>query len=142
MEFKKQAHAVYRCEYHLVLTTRYRRRVFNEGIFKYLHLKLEEIRKYYPELEFLEVNHDADHLHLLVTIPPKWSVGSMVRIIKANTSRQLKQKFPFLKQVYWGTDGLWSDSYFVSTVGINETTIRRYIQQQGHEDSGQAKLDL
>ena len=66
----------------------------------------------------------------------------MVRIIKANTSRQLKQKFPFLKQVYWGTDGLWSDSYFVSTVGINETTIRLYIQQQGHEDSGQAKLDL
>ena len=70
------------------------------------------------------------------------SVGSAVRIIKTNTARGLKQKFPFLKETYWGTDGVWSDGYFVSTVGINETIIRNYIIKQGKEDAGQAKLAL
>ena len=77
---------------------------------------------------------------MLASIPPKMAVGKVVGIIKANTSRRLKEKFPFLKDVYWGTDGVWSDRYFVSTVGINEQIIQRYIQQQGQEDSGQAQL--
>ena len=79
---------------------------------------------------------------MLVSIPPKMSVGSVVRIVKSNTSRGLKQKFPFLKEMYWGTDGIWSDGYFVSTVGVNESTIRKYIENQGKEDSGQAMLEL
>ena len=77
---------------------------------------------------------------MLIVIPPKMSVGSVVRILKSNTSRRLKEKFPFLKKVYWGTDGVWSDGYFVSTVGINEQIIKNYIQNQGEEDSGQAQL--
>ena len=70
------------------------------------------------------------------------SVGKIVGILKTNTSRRLKEKFPFLKEVYWGTDGIWSDGYFVSTIGINEKIIQRYIQLQGEEDSGQAQLVL
>ena len=70
------------------------------------------------------------------------SVGQVVRILKSNTSRDLKKKFPFLKKVYWGTDGIWSDGYFVSTVGINDSIIRKYIENQGKEDSGQAQLVL
>ena len=142
MKFKKQSHCVYRCEYHLVVTTKYRRKIFNSGVFAYFETKLQEVRKRYPEIEFLEVNHDEDHVHLLLSIPPKMSAGSVVRIIKANTSRGVKKKFPFLKDVYWGTDGIWSDGYFVSTVGIDERIIKRYIQQQGKEDIGQAELDL
>ena len=65
------------------------------------------------------------------------SVGSVVRLIKTNTARKLKEQFPFLKKVYWGTDSIWSEGYFVSTVGIDEATIRKYIQQQGAEDAGQ-----
>ena len=70
------------------------------------------------------------------------NVGSVIRVIKSNTSRVLKQKFPFLKQLYWGTDGIWSDGYFVSTIGVNEQQIKTYIENQGKEDSGQALLDL
>lgn len=77
-----------------------------------------------------------------VVIPPKFSVSHVVRIIKSNTSKDLKRKFPFLKDVYWRTDGIWSDGYFASTVGINEEIIRNYIENQGKEDSGQAKLVL
>lgn len=69
------------------------------------------------------------------------SVGSVVRLIKSNTSRKLNNQFPFLKDVYWGTDGIWSDGYFVSTVGINKGVIPNYIRLQGAEDSGRtAKL--
>jgi putative transposase len=137
MKYRKQAHCVYYCTYHLVLPTKYRRKVFNKGVFAYFEDKLKEVSKYYPEILFEEVNHDEDHVHFMVSIPPKMSVGSVVRIIKANTSRGLKQKFPFLKEVYWGTDGIWSDGYFVSTIGVNEAMIRQYILKQGEEDTGQ-----
>lgn len=78
----------------------------------------------------------------MIWIPPKLSVGSVVRLIKANTSRGIKNKFSFVKDLYWGTDGIWSDGYFVSTVGVNEKIIKRYIENQGKEETGQALLDL
>lgn len=104
--------------------------------------RLKEVKDYYPELDILEINHDDDHIHMLIVIPPKMSVGQVVRILKSNTSKRLKDKFPFLKKVYWGTDGVWSDGYFVSTIGINENVIKNYIEKQGQEDSGQAQLVL
>ena len=140
--FKKQSNCVYHCIYHLILCTKYRRKIFNDGIFAYMRETLKEIPSHYPELEILEINHDQDHIHLMLWIPPKMPVGKVVNILKTNTARHLKQKFPFLKEVYWGTDGIWSDSYFVSTVGINEEVIRKYIEQQGREDAGQHQLKL
>lgn len=140
MEFKRLSHCVYNCNYHIVLATKYRREIFNEGIFAYFDKRLLEVKKYYPLVEFKEVNHDKDHVHMLVSIPPTIGVGKMIGIIKSNLAKDLKQKFPFLKDVYWGTDGVWSDSYFVSTVGVNEKIIRNYIERQGEQDSGQAKL--
>jgi putative transposase len=70
------------------------------------------------------------------------SVGRAVGIIKQNTARNLKQKFPFLKQVYWGTDAVWSEGYFVSTVGIDDAMIRACIAEQGKKDAGQTKFEL
>ena len=142
MKYRKQSHCVYYCEYHLVFATKYRRKIFNDGIFSYMKERLKEVKSHYPELDIIEINHDVDHLHLLMLIPPKMSVGQVVRILKSNTSRDLKKKFKFLKDVYWGTDGIWSDGYFVSTVGVNEAIIKRYIENQGNEDSGQAQLVL
>jgi len=111
-------------------------------VFAYLEDILKRIKEYYPEIDILEINHDQDHIHLLVSIPPKLSVGSVVRILKANTARALKKKFDYLNKVYWGTDGIWSEGYFVSTVGANEEQIRKYIQKQGEEDFGQAELEM
>ena len=129
----------------MAITTKYRHEWLNEGIFAYLKIKLLEIRKHYPLIDFKTINYDKkqpDHIHLLISIPPKMSIGSVVRIIKSNTSSFLKQKFPFLKKLYWGTDGIWSDGYFVTTIGVNELIIKKYIENQGKEDSGQALLDL
>ena len=69
------------------------------------------------------------------------AVGKAVGIVKQNTALKLKRKFPVIKSAYWGTDAIWSEGYFVSTVGINEKTIQKYIEEQGQKDSGQMKFE-
>ncbi len=107
------SHCVYQCDYHVVLVTKYRKGIFNEGMFAYIHKKLAEITEHYPMIRFKAVNHDKDHIHLLVSMPPTVTVGKVIGIVIQNTSREMKQKFPFLRNVYWGTDAVWSEGYFV-----------------------------
>ncbi len=109
---------------------------------KYLGYLVTSLQRRHPELHILEVNTDEDHVHILISIAPKVSVATAVQIIKSNTARMMKQKFPFLAQGYYGNDTIWSVGYFVSTVGINEATVKKYIELQGKEDSGQAQLVL
>jgi len=97
---------------------------------------------HYPLIKITEVNHDKDHLHLLISIPPTMSVGKAIGIIKQNTARNLKKKFTHIKKIYWGTEAIWSEDYFVSTVGINEAIIQRYIENQGKKDSGQMLFNI
>jgi len=124
----------------LVIVTKYRKKIFNEGIFAYFKVKLAEITSHYPTIRFKTINHDKDHLHLLVSIPPTISIGKAVGLIKQNTAKELKQKFLSIKQIYWGTNSVWSEGYFVSTVGINSQMIEKYIESQGKKDSGQIRL--
>ena len=142
MEYRKQTHAVYHTRYHIVLATRYRRKVLKAGMGKYLKMVLRKIVRYYPEIEIIEVNTDADHMHLLVSIPPKMAISQVVNLIKSNTGRAMRKKYEFLKYVYFGRGGIWSTGYFVSTVGINEEVIRRYVRSQEEEETGQAKLEF
>jgi putative transposase len=125
-----------------VIVTKYRREIFNEGVFAYMRERLAEVSEHYPQIRMREINHDKDHIHMLMSVPPTMSVGKAVGIIKANTAKRLKQKFPFLKQVYWGTDSVWSSGYFVTTVGANEKAIRKYIEEQGKKDLGQTLFSV
>jgi REP-associated tyrosine transposase len=142
MHYNRQGHAVFYNRYHLVISTKYRRKIFKGGMAAYLKLKVREIQRHHPEIVIHEVNTDLDHAHILVSIAPKLSIAQAVSIIKANTATAMRKQFPFLDRVYWGFDGIWSIGYFVSTVGVNEATVRHYIENQGREDSGQAELDL
>lgn len=137
MEYDKLGHCVYYARYHLVMATKYRRKIFQPGIKEYLFELLKCVPRYYPEIRFIEVNGEVDHLHLLVSIPPKIAVSQAVNIIKVNTAREMRKKFPFLDRVYWGNSGIWSNGYFVSTVGVNEEIIRKYVERQGQADVGQ-----
>jgi len=98
------------------------------GVKSYLKIKLQEIRKYDPNWSYIEIGIKQDHIHLYRVIPPKYAVSQVVETIKRNTSRALSKKFPFLEKVYWDKKGIWGKGYFVSTVEINEDTIRRYVQ--------------
>lgn len=66
-----------------------------------MEMRLLEVQKYYPEIVILENNHDKDHIHLLISIPPKLSVAEVVKILKINTARHLKKEFDFIKEAYW-----------------------------------------
>ena len=142
MEYRRQGHSVYYAKYHIVISTKYRRKIFKGGMGEYLKEAILDISNHKPEILIEEVNTDEDHMHVLVSIPPKYPVSHVVNLLKSNTGRKMREKFKFLDKVYWGNEGIWSIGYFVSTVGINEETIRKYIEYQRAEDSGQAKLEL
>ena len=142
MKYNRTGHAVFYIRYHLVISTKYRRKIFKGGMGDYLKLKIREVPRHCPEIVIHEVNTDQDHAHILVSIAPKLAVAQAVSLIKANTARDMREQFPFLDKVYWGSDGIWSIGYFVSTVGVTEEIIKRYIERQGQEDSGQAQLEL
>lgn len=142
MELRRQAHAVYRCQYHVVWIPRYRYEVLTTGVKEYLEIKLDEIRKYYPEIEYVERNIQPDHVHMVVSFPPRHSIAKVVQILKQNTGKALREKFEFLKQRYYRAGGIWSVGYFVSTVGLDENMIRKYVRYQEKEDAGQAELAL
>ena len=93
-----------------------------------------------PGCEAEELNVQIDHVHLVMIIPPKYSVSDVIGMIKGRTASNLRKKFRWLEQVYWKENVVWSPGYFVSTVGIDEEQIKRYVKWQGEQDSGQAKL--
>lgn len=142
MKLRKSAHSIYKTQYHIVWITRYRRKILVTGVREYLRIKFKEILKYYPDWEYIEIAIKEDHVHLFLVIPPKYAVSMVVETIKKNTSRTMKKKFAFLKKVYWDNEGIWGKGYFVSTVGINESIIRKYVEMQEKEESGQAQLEL
>jgi len=126
----------------MVWIPRYRYKVLVKGVDEYLLKKMDEIRKNYPEIEYVQRNIQPDHVHVVLSFPPKYSIAKVVQIIKSNTEKAMWEKFDFLRQRYYGRGGIWSAGYFVSTVGLDEKLIEKYVRYQEKEDLGQAKLAL
>ena len=143
MRYRKQAQCVYYARYHVIFVTKYRRKALKEGMGSFCVGILRRICRNYPDLVLYDAKTDEDHVHLLISIPPKWSVSGAVNVLKTNSSRAMRRKFRFLNdQLYDRHVGFWSDGYFVSTVGVDENQIQKYIQLQGAEDSGQTQFEL
>ena len=142
MENRFSGHGVYRTEYHLVWIPKYRRRILNPGIRGYLRKLFPMVMRGMPGCEIVELNMQVDHIHIIMVIPPKYSVSSVVGQIKQYTASKMREKFSWLEKVYWNETVVWSPGYFVSTVGLNEKQILSYVKWQMHQDSGQAKLEL
>ncbi len=143
MKLHRQAHVVYKTQYHIVWVTRYRRKILVRGLAEYFRKALGEVREFHPDWFMEEVGVDVDHVHLYMVIPPKYAVSKVVEVLKSVTSRRLKEKFPhYLAKVYWDGGGVWARGFFASTVGVNEATIRQYVRYQGEQETGQAQLEL
>ena len=142
MRFRKSTHAIYKTEYHVVWTPRYRRKIFVPGVRQYAQKLLKDLDGLDPDIEVLKVNIPLDHVHMVIVIPPRVSVADAIQFIKSQSGKLLKAKFPFLEKVMWGRSGIWSRGYCVSTVGLNEKEILAYVAHQDKEDRGQLKLDL
>jgi len=95
MDYKKQAHVVYYTRYHIVMATKYRRKILRKGFGEYLEKMIIGFSKQYPEIEIVEINTDVDHVHILLSISPKLSVSEVVKIIKAKTGLLMRKKMHF-----------------------------------------------
>ena len=142
MRFRKSTHAVYKTEYHIVWTPRYRKKIFVQGVKQYAEKLLQNIGGLQEDIEVIKVNVQPDHVHMVIIIPPRVSVADVIQFIKSQSGKTLKTKFPFLQRAIWGREGIWSRGYCVSSVGLNEKEILAYVTYQNMEDRGQLKLDL
>ena len=140
METRFSAHGVYRTEYHVVWIPKYRRRVLNPGVRGYIRKLFPKILREMLGVEIIEMNIMVDHLHAIMIIPPKYAVSEVIGRIKGRSASMIRKKFPWLEKVYWKENIFWSPGNFMSTVGLNENQIIRYVRWQNIQDSGQAKL--
>ena len=95
-----------------------------------------------PGCEIVKFNIQPDHIHMVMIIPPKYVVSAVVGKMKGMTSSELRKKFRWMKLRYSRENILWSPGYFVSTVGVERDKILKYVEYQGRQDSGQAKLEI
>ncbi len=142
MKNRVSGHGVYRTEYHVVWIPKYRRKILNPGLRGYLRKLFPKILREMPGVEIVEMSIQVDHIHAIVIIPPKYSVSEVIGRIKGQSASMLRKKFAWLEKAYWKERVVWSPGYFVSTIGLNEQSIMRYVQWQKSQDSGQAKLEF
>ncbi len=95
-----------------------------------------------PGVNIETIGFDQDHLHMVIVIPPKFSIASIMGQLKSQSASRLRSKLTWLQQVYWKENIVWSPGYFVSSIGIDEQTIKNYIEAQGYQDSGQLRMKL
>ena len=142
MEVVKTAHSVYRLQYHVIWVCKYRRRVLNPGVCGYLQKVLPRLLRSMPGVSMESIGFDQDHLHMVMVIPPKYSIAAVIGQLKSQSASHLRNRFPWLSRVYWNENIVWSPGYFVSSVGIDEETVKRYVEHQGQQDSGQLRMKL
>lgn len=131
---QKGYHCAYDTHYHIVFPVKYRKALLSDGVAK----TIKEISKGLEErydLAIEQVGCDSDHIHLLVSIHPKYSIGQFVRLYKSITAKQVFLKFPEVKKDLWGGE-FWTDGYYVATVGekASWSIVERYAKNQGKHD--------
>ena len=134
--FKKLSHTIYECKYHVVICPKYRHRIFKGEIGEYARQEIYVLCKQKELLEVLELSIQEDHIHLVMSMPPKYAFSEIMGYVKGKLSLRLFQRYERVGKRYWGRH-LWSRGYCVSTVGLNEDLIRRYVKHQEKMDKEQ-----
>mgnify|MGYP001066042815 CR=1 FL=1 len=126
------SHSKWMCKYHIVFIPKYRRKII-------YHKLREDIQKYIKDLckwkgvEIIEGHMMPDHVHLLLSIPPKISISSFMGYLKGKSAMMIFERHANLKYKF-GNRHFWATGYYVSTVGIQEKALRKYIQEQEKQD--------
>jgi putative transposase len=134
------SHVVWECKYHVVWIPKYRKKRLYLDLRKYLGEILHSLAQQ-KECKILEGHLQPDHVHALVEIPPKYSVSQVVGFIKGKSAIAIARNFMGRKRNFVGQN-FWARGYYVSTVGLDEVMIRRYIQRQEKEDKRLEQLTL
>ena len=134
MRIQSLNHSTYQHQYHIVWGTKYRRKILKPYVLTELKKILYTTAEKFPTLWIEELNTDDDHVHLQIEIPPNMAVSDVVGKLKSASSRHLRTKFKFIREIYIEKDGIWSVGYFSSTVGLDEAKVKRYIAWQSKKD--------
>ncbi len=128
-QLRKLAHSLYECKYHIVFCPKYRYKILQRDVGKYVEQEIYRLSNQKEGIEVLEVNVQEDHVHLVVSIPPKYAISRYMGFLKGKLALKLFDRFPKLRKRYWGQH-VWLRGYCVSTVGLNEERIRKYVKWQ------------
>ena len=134
MRIRSLNHSTYQHQYHIVWGTKYRRKILKPYVLVELKKVLYATIKKYPTLWIETLNTDEDHVHIQIEIPPNVAVSDAVSKLKSASSRYLRSRFKFIREIYIEKDGIWSVGYYSSTVGLNEEQVKRYITWQSKKD--------
>ena len=135
-KYRKLSHVVYKCEYHLVFTPKYRFKILTGAIKDLLEHDIRSICSW-KEVEIIEMNIQIDHVDMYISIPPKISVSDFLGILKGKTAIKMFKSYPNLKKKpYWGNH-FWSRGYFINTVGMDADLVQRYVKYQETEEKRQ-----
>ena len=134
------AHTKWLCKYHIVFTPKYRRKIIYNQYRESIGEILRDLCRY-KGVEKMEGHMMSDHVHMLVSISPKIAVSSFMGYLKGKSALMIFDKHANLKYKF-GNRHFWAEGYYVSTVGLNEATIRKYIQDQEKEDIALDKLSV
>jgi putative transposase len=105
------------------------------GVGKYSEKVIDGvIRDRHPDVQIEEVNAQEDHIHVMIVIPPKYSISKVIGDMKRDSSRILRKKFEYLRR---GRESLWAIGYYISSVGLDERRVRNYIKYEQDQESGQ-----
>lgn len=137
---KSLAHTKWMCKYHIIFTPKFRRK----AIYNQYKQSVKEIiiaLCKFKGVEIIEGHLMPDHIHMLVSIPPKLSVAAFMGYLKGKSALMMFERHANLKYKF-GNRHFWSEGYYVSTVGLNEATIRKYIRDQEKQDQIKDKLSI
>ena len=126
------AHTKWECKYHVVFAPKYRRKIIYGKIKEDIGRMLRKLCEY-KGVEILEAEACPDHIHMLLSIPPKYSVSQIMGYLKGKSSLMIYEKYANMKYKY-GNRHFWCRGYYVSTVGQNKKAIAQYIRNQLQED--------
>lgn len=134
------AHTRWMCKYHIVFSPKYRRKIIYNQYKESIGQILRQLSQY-KGVEIIEGHLMPDHVHMLVSIPPKVSVSSFMGYLKGKSALMIFDKHANLKYKF-GNRHFWAEGYYVSTVGLNEATIKRYIEEQEKRDIAMDKISV
>ena len=130
MELQRNTHHIFRIMYHFVWIPKYRHKVFNEPYRASLKTIIEKIGYDY-NIEIVELEIPLDHIHMVIRSEPKVCPSDIMQIIKSISAREFFRCYPDIKKKYFWAGKLWTQSYFVETIGnANEEVIRQYVQNR------------
>lgn len=132
-KYKRLSHSIWLCTYHIVFCPKYRFKVLEGKAEVVVRNELYRLCSQKDQVQIEEINIQADHVHMILSLPPKYAVSDIMGFLKGKSAVKLFQRQKEIQKKYWGKH-IWSKGYCVSTVGLNEEQIRMYVKWQQERD--------